>query len=291
MIEQVSLARDLPQYLKACSGALIGLSLLLPGPDVAAQTNKAKTRAPIATVFSLNRTLSKVRSTNADGSQSIDPASFRWTYGLTLVAGGSTGWSGEFGLTGYADSAQKGPGSADFSYVIGYRPASFKRLKFGYDNYAANQFRPDRSRGESVTSPSDGVWAATFRLNDSSAIPEWMKLHQSSRLGCSAGPRYQRRYSDASGARRQDRFFLRLSCQYVFYRHLFLTLDTNFFQAQRQFSGDADFTWEFGWNSYAHRSFAVLYRNYAANRFPWRSSKRSPRWRDGTLTLQWRLLW
>jgi len=70
-----------------------------------------------------------------------------------------------------------------------------------------------------------------------------------------------------------------------------LTLDTNYFQSERQFPSDADFTWEIGWNSYAHRSVALIYRNYAANRFPWRSNKRSARWRDGSLSLQWRLVW
>lgn len=279
------------QCLQAIGLLAIVLSLLAFASNGFAAANELRKRAPITTIFSVNRTLSKVRSTNADGSESSDPESFRWTYGLTLVAGGSTGWSGEFGLTGYADTQQKGPGSADFSYVVGYRPASFKRLKFGYDNYGANQFRPNRGRGENLTSPSAGVWAATLTLNKSSEIPNWLKLHSSSKLGCSAGPRYQRRYSDSAGARRQDRFFLRASCKYVFYKHLFLTIDTNFFQAQRQFSGDGDFTFEVGWNSYANRSFALLYRNYAANRFPWRSTKRSPRWRDGALTVQWRLLW
>ncbi|MGH1357401.1 MAG: hypothetical protein ACRBC3_01425 [Burkholderiaceae bacterium] len=247
---------------------------------------------PMVSIFSLNRTLSPVSSYEADRSVSRSARRYRWTYGLTLTAGGPIGLSGELGFNGYVDGAQKNPGGADFSYVLAYRAARWPGLKFGYENYGANQFRPDRGEGERLSNLSDGTWGLTWTLNKTSETPSWLKWHDSSGVGCSAGLRYSRHYLDESSqTRRNNRFYGTLGCKITLIRHAYLTIDSFVYLPGEQQNSNADFTWELGWNSYRHKSFAFLYRNYAANRFPWKSGGQSPRLSDGFVTVQWRYVW
>ncbi len=247
---------------------------------------------PVVSIFSLNRTLSPVSSYEADRSVSNSPPRYRWTYGLTLTAGGPIGWSGEFGLNAHVDGSQKSPGGADFSYVLAYRAPRWPGLKFGYENYGANQFHPDRGEGERLTRLSDGTWGLTWTLLNKRDSPRWLKWHRTSGLGCSIGLRYRRHYADpATGAARLNKFYGTLGCKLTLIRQAYLTVDSYVYQTGQREDSNADFTWELGWNSYRQASFAFLYRNYAPNRFPWQSGGQSPRWKDGFLTVQWRYIW
>lgn len=193
----------------------------------------------------------------------------------------------------YFEKDHKAPWEPDFTYAFGYDDWHPYTLGFTYDNYAANNFNPDRSVGEQFTPYSEGTYHLSWKFRIPQVLARPFLLEPESPVSCQVAYNYTPRYRDNNGIPHWGKRTFNLGCAIPVFAGISFRFNLlHYPDIRQQQPWNPDYTYEVQYNTQALGGFSIAYKNYSGNRYPWRREyANNGGLEHGSISFNWSWIW
>ncbi len=202
-------------------------------------------------------------------------------------------WFARVNFLHYWEDDRQASWDPDFTYSFGYDDWHPYTLSFIYDNYAANNYHPDRSRGEKITPFREGTYHLRWKFLVPEVLSRPFLLEPKKKVPCQIGYNLTPDYSDNQGRKRKNKRTVSLGCSLPIYAGLKLSLTLlHYPDINQQQPWNPDYTYEIQYSDPSLGGFSISYKNYAGNRYPWRREyPNNGGFSSGSIHIGWSGLW
>ncbi|WP_200551968.1 hypothetical protein [Kosakonia sp. LAM2021] len=178
--------------------------------------------------------------------------------------------------------------TTDFRYSFGYDDWHPNTVSLVYSNYGDNHFWTTGSKRHTYF--EQGAFTLAYKFSLPKPIENKLLINKGDALTCQLGYSWVPRYYDAqSDSVKANKNVMLGGCGYTFKQHFFVRATAFWFpDSSQQQPWNGDYSYSFGYATYAPGSFSIQYSNYAGTRFPGHKSGNA-RFREGTVSLIWLL--